>query len=48
MGGSLPAMAIDLVSTYRGSLMEGFLPAGWDLTKIRADFLESAEFTLNG
>jgi glucosamine-6-phosphate deaminase len=27
-------MAIDLVSTYRGSLLEGFFPAGWDLAKI--------------
>jgi glucosamine-6-phosphate deaminase len=25
---------MDLLSTYRGSLMEGFLPAGWDLAKI--------------
>jgi glucosamine-6-phosphate deaminase len=25
---------MDLLSTYRGSLMEGFLPAGWDLEKI--------------
>ncbi len=25
---------MDLMSTYSGSLMEGFLPAGWDLKKI--------------
>jgi glucosamine-6-phosphate deaminase len=25
---------MDLLTTYRGSLMEGFLPAGWDLAKI--------------
>jgi glucosamine-6-phosphate deaminase len=25
---------MDLMSTYPGSLMEGFLPAGWDLNKI--------------
>ncbi len=25
---------MDLLSTYRGSMMEGFLPAGWDLKKI--------------
>jgi glucosamine-6-phosphate deaminase len=25
---------MDLLSTYRGSLMEGFLPTGWDLEKI--------------
>src|SRR5580704_7295079 len=28
--------AMDLLSTLAGSLMEGFLPAGWDLTKIDA------------
>jgi len=27
-------MAVYLISTYRGSLLEGFLPAGWDLAKI--------------
>jgi glucosamine-6-phosphate deaminase len=25
---------MDLLSTFRGSLMEGFLPSGWDLAKI--------------
>ncbi len=25
---------MDLISTFQGSLMEGFLPAGWDLGKI--------------
>ena len=25
---------MDLISTFQGSLMEGFLPAGWDLKKI--------------
>jgi glucosamine-6-phosphate deaminase len=25
---------MDLISTFRGSMMEGFLPAGWDLTRI--------------
>lgn len=27
-------MAIDLMSTIKGSLLEGFYPAGWDLAKI--------------
>ena len=27
---------MDLVSTISGSLMEGFFPAGWDLTRIDA------------
>ena len=27
---------MDLLSTIAGSLMEGFLPAGWDLKKIDA------------
>jgi glucosamine-6-phosphate deaminase len=27
-------MTMNLISTYRGSMMEGFLPAGWDLEKI--------------
>src|SRR5262245_28795360 len=25
---------MNLMSTFRGSMMEGFLPAGWDLEKI--------------
>ena len=25
---------MDLLTTIRGSMMEGFLPQGWDLTKI--------------
>ena len=25
---------MDLISTFSGSLMEGFLPAGWDLAKL--------------
>jgi glucosamine-6-phosphate deaminase len=29
-------MAMDLLTTISGSLMEGFLPAGWDLAKIDA------------
>jgi glucosamine-6-phosphate deaminase len=27
-------MAINLISTFRGSMMEGFFPQGWDLEKI--------------
>jgi len=29
-------MAIDLISTIKGSLLEGFYPAGWDLAKLDA------------
>ena len=29
-------MAINLLSTLQGSLLEGFFPAGWDLAKIDA------------
>jgi glucosamine-6-phosphate deaminase len=37
---------MDLISTYGGSMMEGFLPAGWDLTKIDQLAAESgAELT---
>ena len=25
---------MNLMTTFKGSLMEGFLPAGWDLVKI--------------
>src|SRR3984957_16180337 len=28
--------AMDLLTTYAGSMMEGFLPRGWDLAKIDA------------
>ena len=27
-------MAIDFLSTVKGSLLEGFLPKGWDMAKI--------------
>jgi len=29
-------MTMDLLSTIKGSLLEGFFPAGWDLAKIDA------------
>jgi glucosamine-6-phosphate deaminase len=42
---------MDLISTLKGSLMEGFLPAGWDLARIdrlggvsRADLLRPARW----
>ena len=36
---------MDLISTYRGSMMEGFFPAGWDLQKIdRLGALVGADF----
>jgi len=33
-GISWPEKNMNLLSTFRGSMMEGFLPAGWDLEKI--------------
>jgi glucosamine-6-phosphate deaminase len=37
---------MDLISTYRGSLMEGFLPAGWDLERIdRLASISGADLT---
>jgi glucosamine-6-phosphate deaminase len=35
---------MDLISTISGSLMEGFLPAGWDLKKIDALAADDARF----
>ena len=29
-------IAMNLITTYAGSMMEGFLPKGWDLAKIDA------------
>src|SRR5437868_6105582 len=35
---------MDLMSTFSGSMMEGFLPAGWDLRKIDALAADDARF----
>ena len=35
---------MDLISTFSGSMMEGFLPAGWDLRKLDALAADDARF----
>ena len=32
----MPNVEINLMSTLKGSLLEGFFPAGWDLERIDA------------
>jgi len=38
-----PWKPMNLLSTFAGSMMEGFLPAGWDLARIDACALLSPE-----
>ena len=40
---SKPEANIDLISTLKGSLLEGFFPAGWDLAKMDACCSHPAE-----
>ncbi len=37
---------MNLLTTFAGSLMEGFLPAGWDLARIDAQAQPSADVCL--
>lgn len=39
-------MEMNLISTYKGSMMEGFLPSGWDLARIDACCASRAETVL--
>jgi hypothetical protein len=34
IGSSKGSCSMNLLTTFKGSMMEGFLPAGWDLAKI--------------
>jgi hypothetical protein len=43
MNGKRRATFVDFISTYRGTLMESFLPTGWDLEKIEACCSHSPE-----